>query len=308
MTEAFSHWTWRHTNGRLLLCDLQGTQKDGGWLFTDPAIHSLCTDGSSSACPPLVAIEEDDEEEPSGNLVSKFIARVWRGGQGRRTNSSGDVRFGGTDIGETASPCSSGIKDAMTLAITSSSRRKCAMLATSLPRRTSYRSELVRASVTSHDQVGGTCHANEVATVVRAAESRTVGRSLEGHAAVVNRIVAQYGSDGGVVETVLEQECRVVSCHLRRCANEEHKMRSTKAVHWCARSTFQTNSGRSFHRSSGQSHRKCFPLSALSTRMLNWRHLGQEGRCLANQEFLGPRFRAQRVFHGEERRSELQLL
>lgn len=74
-------------------------------------------------------------------------------------------------------------------------------------RRTSYRSELVRASVTTHAQVGGTCYANAVATVVRAAESRIVGRSLEGHAAMVNRIVAKYGSNGGVVRTVLKQEC-----------------------------------------------------------------------------------------------------
>jgi len=38
--QAFSHWTWCHTGGELLVCDLQGTRTEGGWLLTDPAAHS----------------------------------------------------------------------------------------------------------------------------------------------------------------------------------------------------------------------------------------------------------------------------
>ncbi|CAJ1386842.1 unnamed protein product [Effrenium voratum] len=39
--QAFSHWTWAHTEGKLLVCDLQGVlQEDGTWLLTDPAAHS----------------------------------------------------------------------------------------------------------------------------------------------------------------------------------------------------------------------------------------------------------------------------
>merc|ERR1712136_175183 len=68
----------------------------------------------------------------------------------------------------------------------------------------------------------------------------------------------------------LNRSVRVASCYVRRWTNKEHEMRSTEAVQWCARSTFQTNSGLSFHRSLGQSHRKCFPISALATTVLNF--------------------------------------
>ncbi|XP_062519523.1 uncharacterized protein LOC134194596 [Corticium candelabrum] len=38
---AFSHFTWHITNGRELVCDLQGVKKDDLYDLTDPAIHSL---------------------------------------------------------------------------------------------------------------------------------------------------------------------------------------------------------------------------------------------------------------------------
>ena len=47
--EAFSHWTWCHTQERELVCDLQGHRGDGSlphlgddyyYLLTDPAICS----------------------------------------------------------------------------------------------------------------------------------------------------------------------------------------------------------------------------------------------------------------------------
>lgn len=34
--QAFSHWTWVHSGGKLLVCDIQGV----GDLYTDPQIHS----------------------------------------------------------------------------------------------------------------------------------------------------------------------------------------------------------------------------------------------------------------------------
>jgi len=43
--QAFSHWTWHHTGGECLVCDLQGVQQQGRWLFTDPGIHSKRPDG-----------------------------------------------------------------------------------------------------------------------------------------------------------------------------------------------------------------------------------------------------------------------
>eukprot|EP01084_Bolivina_argentea_P210078 357703_1 len=62
-------------------------------------------------------------------------------------------------------------------------------------------------SKTVHKQVGGTCYANAVATVIRAVESRIVGRKPEPHATLVTNIVNKYGTDGGNVSKVLNDEC-----------------------------------------------------------------------------------------------------
>ena len=56
-------------------------------------------------------------------------------------------------------------------------------------------------------QEGGTCYAHAVATVLRAAESRIVGRNPSPHADTVASIVGRHGSDGGSVEKVLDEEC-----------------------------------------------------------------------------------------------------
>ncbi|XP_013396847.1 eukaryotic elongation factor 2 kinase [Lingula anatina] len=37
---AFSHWTWAHSGGKYLVCDIQGVRDDDEYLLTDPAIHS----------------------------------------------------------------------------------------------------------------------------------------------------------------------------------------------------------------------------------------------------------------------------
>ncbi|CAF1508339.1 unnamed protein product [Adineta steineri] len=37
---AFSHWTFHHSNGELLVCDLQGVLNGKNYRLTDPAIHS----------------------------------------------------------------------------------------------------------------------------------------------------------------------------------------------------------------------------------------------------------------------------
>ena len=55
--EAFSHWSWVHTNGDKLVCDLQGHRGDGSlphlgqqyyYLLTDPAICSACREYGES--------------------------------------------------------------------------------------------------------------------------------------------------------------------------------------------------------------------------------------------------------------------
>ena len=38
---AFMHWSWCHTDGELMVADLQGVRKDDCYLLTDPVIMSL---------------------------------------------------------------------------------------------------------------------------------------------------------------------------------------------------------------------------------------------------------------------------
>ena len=39
--QEFSHWTWAHSDGNLMVTDLQGfICDDGRYILTDPAIHS----------------------------------------------------------------------------------------------------------------------------------------------------------------------------------------------------------------------------------------------------------------------------
>lgn len=47
-----------------------------------------------------------------------------------------------------------------------------------------------------HLQYGETCYANAGATILRAAESRIVGRILEPHEVIVQRLIAKYGIKG----------------------------------------------------------------------------------------------------------------
>ena len=37
---AFSHWTWFHTKGEMMVCDLQGVRRDDRYILTDPVICS----------------------------------------------------------------------------------------------------------------------------------------------------------------------------------------------------------------------------------------------------------------------------
>jgi len=54
LTEALSHFSYAHTNGDYLLCDVQGSCSDGKYVLTDPCVHSLtgefgATDGGLDA-------------------------------------------------------------------------------------------------------------------------------------------------------------------------------------------------------------------------------------------------------------------
>ena len=39
--DAFSHWTYTATDGFLMVVDLQGVDRDGTYILTDPAIHCI---------------------------------------------------------------------------------------------------------------------------------------------------------------------------------------------------------------------------------------------------------------------------
>ncbi|KAL7719250.1 Elongation factor 2 kinase [Entamoeba marina] len=40
---AFAHWTWVHTKGTLLICDIQGVSGTNKFYLTDPALHHIDT-------------------------------------------------------------------------------------------------------------------------------------------------------------------------------------------------------------------------------------------------------------------------
>ncbi len=44
--QAFTHYTWHKSGGKLLVCDLQGVRREGdGYYLTDPAIATSCGGG-----------------------------------------------------------------------------------------------------------------------------------------------------------------------------------------------------------------------------------------------------------------------
>lgn len=62
-------------------------------------------------------------------------------------------------------------------------------------------------SLNAHEQVGGTCYAHAIATVIRAAECRIVGRQPLAHRTLVDQIIQVNGTDGANCEVVLQQQC-----------------------------------------------------------------------------------------------------
>ena len=181
--QAFSHWTWvvseKSLSGQLLICDLQGVfeTSEGGkkWKFTDPAIHS----------------------------------------------AAGTQRFGRTDLGP------QGINAFFFTHVCNEFcrhlPRPSIVIDVALPpvaRHTTFSFELVQISTAVHSQEdfanimdhkhSGTCYAHAAATVVRAAERRIVGRKLEEHLVMVQRLVDKYGTKGVPTSTlmaILEEEC-----------------------------------------------------------------------------------------------------
>eukprot|EP01084_Bolivina_argentea_P274410 467727_1 len=60
---------------------------------------------------------------------------------------------------------------------------------------------------TVHSQIGGTCYANAIATVLRAAERRIIGRKIKSHKEIVDHLVSEWGDNGAYSVKVLDKEC-----------------------------------------------------------------------------------------------------
>ena len=162
VAQAFSHWTWAETKGKKLVCDLQGVQqKDGTWLFTDPAVHTL------------------------------------QGGSGPT-----DLGFAGMHAFFYFHKCNEMCKGLPKPDIPSSPHPSLGCRS-----ETTFSWEVVNASICARRQTGGTCYAHASATVIRAAESRIIGRCPEDHDSMVERIVGKYGTNGGHSQAVLNDEC-----------------------------------------------------------------------------------------------------
>lgn len=164
VAQAFSHWSWVQTGGKMLVCDLQGVYSDSDrkWLLTDPVVHTRADFGF-----------------PVGvtDLRSRGINAFFKT---HKCNRLCDELLRPTATDDPGLEAVS---------------------------RTSFAFEVLKVSQTVHQQTGGTCYAHAVATAVRAAESRIVGRTPETHAEIVERIVSKHGSKGGRVKKVLEEEC-----------------------------------------------------------------------------------------------------
>ena len=86
---------------------------------------------------------------------------------------------------------------------------------------TTFSWEVVDASRCARQQTGGTCYAHASATVIRAAESRIIGRCPEDHDSMVERIIGKYGKNGADPNKVLNDECpKLCLSHNAVCQSE----------------------------------------------------------------------------------------
>lgn len=68
-----------------------------------------------------------------------------------------------------------------------------------------------------HSQKGGTCYANAIATVLRAAESRIIGRRLTPHSDLVRQLVDTWGDKGANEALVFAVECPKRRLRFKQC-------------------------------------------------------------------------------------------
>lgn len=82
--------------------------------------------------------------------------------------------------------------------------------------RTAEKPVAVSASTAVHEQTGGTCYAHAVATVMRAAEKRVVGRELHKHEEIVSPIINKFGMNGADVERFFSTNVPSDACAFAR--------------------------------------------------------------------------------------------
>lgn len=73
--------------------------------------------------------------------------------------------------------------------------------------RTVMELEVPDLSCTVHTQIGGTCYAHAVATIIRATE-KSMGRALTERFEITDHLTEKYGVDGANVETALALACQ----------------------------------------------------------------------------------------------------
>ncbi|CAK0893715.1 unnamed protein product [Prorocentrum cordatum] len=173
--QAFSHFTFIQSGSLYMVVDLQGTVDSGTLLLTDPQVISQKKAG---------------EKSPFGH------------------GDLGPVGFKYFMSNHSCGPTCRLLQlqqgfDSLLLSLDPGSLRRA--------ERRSGPGGVIRplqsASATVHRQRGGTCYANAVATIVRAAESRIIGRRVCPHSSMVDEIVKVHGSSGGDPERVLRLLC-----------------------------------------------------------------------------------------------------
>ena len=171
--QAFSHYTWWVTGGELLVCDLQGVVDKFGWKFTDPAIHCAAERRRFGAT----------DLGPRG--INAFF----------RTHTCNSIcgRWGKPDT----------VVDLGMPVAAPHTTFSFEMVSSEVHSQQDF------ADILDHENTG-TCYAQASATMIRAAERRIVGRNLEPHHVIAERLVTQFGTKGIPTLHFLEmlhQEC-----------------------------------------------------------------------------------------------------
>lgn len=186
VAQAFSHWTWHHTGGKMLVCDLQGMKDGSEWLLTDPAAHS--------DNPGFLGHTDMGPEGVNEFFRTHVCNEICKGLHKKDVSCTAPASWAGQGktcyTADVSQLCTAGIS-------------------------------AVQLSASVHAQIGGTCYAHAVASGIRAAEHRIVGRKTESHEDMVKRLAAKYGCKGADPEKVLKEECPKKRLHYKATSEDQ---------------------------------------------------------------------------------------